>query len=244
MKEVPVKSVKKALDLLSIIAFEDYNHNGFELTTLSERLGLPVNTAHNLLKTMTACGFTDQNEKSKYIAGWKCRRLKHEMHLQDPKIKALLKKELELLSAKIDESLVFTLLINGKRVPILNTQPDGQAIRVDDSVIEDRNLFSFPTGKVLAAFANELQKDEIIGENGEWPESKKEQSIIVKKGYAEESQKNSIYALAFPVFSNDNDLLGSLGCYAPIFRCDTKKQNIIIKEMKKTLDKISNILSD
>jgi DNA-binding IclR family transcriptional regulator len=244
MKEVPVKSVKKALDLLSIIAFEDHEQNGFELTALSERLGLPINTAHNLLKTMTACGFTSQNKKSKYISGWKCRRLKHEMHLQDPKVKTLLKKELELLSTKIDESLVLTLLINGKRIPILRLQPDGQAIRVDESVMEGRSMYDFPTGKVLYVFANELQSDEITTENGDWPESQRESPEIIKHGYAEETNSNGVYTLAFPVLTSDGDLLGSLGCYAPIFRCDKQKQQTIIKSIKKSIDKITKILSD
>ena len=244
MKEVPVKSVKKALDLLSIIAFEDIDRNGFELTVLAERLGMPVNTAHNLLKSMAACGYIAQNAKSRYIAGWKCRRMRHDNLMRDEKVRNLLQIKLKKLSSVINEALVLTLLVNGKRMPVMRMQPDGQAIRVDESVVENKSMYSFPTGKILAAFASEQQLEEVISENGVWADSDKEKAAIMKQGFAEDTEKNSIYALAFPVFSSDGDLLGSLGCYAPAFRCDREQQQLIAAEMKKSIAEITNILAD
>ena len=62
MAEVPVKSVNKALDLLSILIFDDPGLKGVKLTDLAQRLKLPANTTHNLLKTMMVCGYVCQKE--------------------------------------------------------------------------------------------------------------------------------------------------------------------------------------
>ena len=67
MSEVPVKSVKKALDLLSILIFDDPGLKGVKLTDLAQRLKLPANTTHNLLKTMVVCGIPIKLRKNELL---------------------------------------------------------------------------------------------------------------------------------------------------------------------------------
>lgn len=58
MSEKIVNSVKKALDILDILIFEDIDRRGISLKELSERSGIRPNTLHNILKTMKQCGFS------------------------------------------------------------------------------------------------------------------------------------------------------------------------------------------
>lgn len=65
MFEKIVNSVKKALDILDILIFEDIDRRGISLKELSERSGIRPNTLHNILKTMKQCGY----EQSVYDSG-------------------------------------------------------------------------------------------------------------------------------------------------------------------------------
>ena len=79
MSEKIVNSVKKALDILDILIFEDIDRRGISLKELSERSGIRPNTLHNILKTMKQCGFSRKGisrkpgsvcpEKKRYTAG-------------------------------------------------------------------------------------------------------------------------------------------------------------------------------
>mgnify|MGYP002552554999 CR=1 FL=1 len=73
--DVPVKSLKKALDLLSVLLFQDGEEKGFAVKELGERLGLPANSVHNLLKTMAVCGYAEKNADGRYTYGPVCRQI-------------------------------------------------------------------------------------------------------------------------------------------------------------------------
>ena len=74
-RNVPVKSLKKALDLLDVLLFEDAEEQGFEVKGLAEKLHLPANSVHNLLKTMRICGYVEKNGSGRYTFGPVCRRI-------------------------------------------------------------------------------------------------------------------------------------------------------------------------
>ena len=71
--EVPVKAVKKALDLLSVLLFD--SPQGARLKTLAQKQGLSVKTAHNLLKTMVYCGYVEKDGFGHYTGGYLCRKI-------------------------------------------------------------------------------------------------------------------------------------------------------------------------
>ena len=65
MGSVPVKSVKKALDLLTLVAFEDPAGEGIPLNELASAMEFPPSSARNLLKTMISCGYVAQNSEGR-----------------------------------------------------------------------------------------------------------------------------------------------------------------------------------
>ncbi len=61
-----INSILKALDILAL--FNDTEPR-LELATISERLGLPKSTVHNLLQTLMSRGLIEQVEKGTYAVG-------------------------------------------------------------------------------------------------------------------------------------------------------------------------------
>ncbi len=61
-----INSILKAVDILAL--FSDIEPR-LDLATISERLGLPKSTVHNLLQTMISRGLIEQVEKGSYAVG-------------------------------------------------------------------------------------------------------------------------------------------------------------------------------
>jgi DNA-binding IclR family transcriptional regulator len=63
-EETPVRSVQRALDLLTVVA----DGEGIPLAKLAEETGLAPSTAHRLLTTMVELGFIQQDDASRRYA--------------------------------------------------------------------------------------------------------------------------------------------------------------------------------
>ena len=68
-QDVPVQSVRKAIELLDMIVLEDPTHKGITLTELAGRMGMRLNSTRNILKTMIICDVIAQNEAHAYVPG-------------------------------------------------------------------------------------------------------------------------------------------------------------------------------
>lgn len=240
MKNIPVKSVKKALDLLSILVFEDLGNQGIELSVLAKRLGMPNNTAHNLLKTMAHCGFVAQTETSKYIAGPKCQQIGTINELKSSRNTKMLDAQIQKLSSDVQENIVYTILAGGRRITIIHCEPEEQLIKIDSSRVDLANsIYALPTGRVLTAYASETEFQDIVAyygqPNASWPDFENDIAGIRKDGfYALTPDKPTINSYAVPVLNSQGNLLGAIGCYAPIFRCTEEHQRNIVDNLLKT----------
>ncbi|MBN1864369.1 MAG: hypothetical protein JW808_05675 [Victivallales bacterium] len=252
MCEVPVKSVKKALDILSILLFEDIGRKGVELSKIAGKMRIPVNTAHNLLKTMAASGFVGQIENSRYIAGPKCEQIGRENSLTGKYSSESFRNCMRELSASVGEAVVFAILVCGRRVVAAQYSPD-QMIKVDSDMIASKNIYTMPTGRVIVAYSSDRELSEIKSVYGN-PEVhwdgvnddrgfREQADIIRKTGICRIiPDQNNLASCACPVFDDDGNLSGALGCYAPLYRCPKSKQNVILKEMHQMAVTIGKII--
>lgn len=245
MIDVPVKAVKKALDLLSLLAFEDPELRGTELTVLAQRLGLPANTAHNLLKTMSVCGYVAQNAAGRYITGPQCRRIGLLNLVEGDQFKERLATLMKRCIAEVNEAMVFVTLHGGKRVVLARSEPTQQAIRIDQQVVESSSIYQMPTGRVLVAFATPDDYRRILANYGPpdavWPDYKNDLVKIRKERQCLLlPDSRGINAFAFPVCGADHRLLGAIGCYTPAFRCDVAAQQKIIAVLRHAADELAN----
>ena len=244
MKDVPVRSVKKALDLLSILIFDDAELKGMKLTELAQRLGLPANTTHNLLKTMSVCGYVSQNDSGRYRPGPQCRRIVLLNKVEGPEFRQKLSDVLKRHTYQINEAMVFAVLHGGKRVLIASSEPVSQVIRVDRQSVESGNFWRLPTGRVLAAFASPEDFKLIIGNYGSpdriWPESETGlKRILREKRCVMLPDHSGLNSFAIPVTGANDRLLGAIGCYAPPFRCGPQVRQKILEHLRLAADELA-----
>ncbi|OGV48640.1 MAG: hypothetical protein A2017_02885 [Lentisphaerae bacterium GWF2_44_16] len=248
-KIVPVMSVKKALDLLEMLLFQDVKRNGIRLSDMAAKLNVPDNTARNLLKTMIECGFVAQNQEARYIAGKKCQQIGAINKYTSASVNNAINRALDKFIEKIDETVTFAILSDGYR-DIIAEASSQKTVKVVYEKTSSVNIYSVVTGRVLAAYADKDELAQIIrryGMPGEhWNNIKnmnsleKELQAIRKKGYCILSAKNSeTMTFACPVLDKDDKLIGSVGSYAPIFRCPQKKHGEVIQALKEAAVELS-----
>jgi DNA-binding IclR family transcriptional regulator len=251
-KDVPVRSVKKALDLLTILAFEDIGQRGLTLTELAKRMAIPVNTTHNLLKTMAVCGFVAQTEDSSYVLGARAKAVGRFSHMISAAASPELRRRLEDLCQELGEVVTLAVLANGRRALMHKSDPH-QAIRVDSIVVEVTPLFSSPTGRVLCAYAPDAEFEAILDRNG-LPGDKWDG--IVSRGDLEKAladirancgttiphDAGLLVSFAVPVLDADGNLLAALGCYAPEFRCSADQHPDILMSLHRAARDIAQFM--
>lgn len=249
---IPVRSVKKALDLLDLLVFGDLDRSGIPLTSLAARMGMPANTTHNLLKTMAACGYVGQTPTGAYVAGRRCAEIGRVNGLMSPEVQRVIQAVLEEAGRQLDEALTFAALVDGRRVLLLRAEA-GHVVRVDPNALEAGRMFAVPTGRVLAAFADPATLDRIVEVTGfpgeDWSQIRtrpqldraladvraRGAEVIAREGHP-------VAAFAVPVLLDGNVLLGSLGCYAPAFRCGPDKHAEVLAGLRRAAAGIARTL--
>ncbi len=212
-----VNSIKKAFDILDILAFGDMEKNGMSLTKLSEKTGIKPSTLHNILRTMKECGYVEQNKKSLYTAGKRCSQIAVVNHFCSVQsIFLFINCEMRALAERTDSLVSFYVLHNGSRINYACFQNNNN-LKVDYTMLEKNNIYEYPSGKILVAYCSEQEREKIIAKNGypdgintrrefmEYVKDIKSKKVLSKKN---ENGMTTSYATA--VFDKGK-LLGSLG---------------------------------
>mgnify|MGYP000887702298 CR=1 FL=1 len=148
-EEVPVKSLKKALELLSILLFEDTEGKGFELKVLAGRLGIPANSAHNLLKTMLLCGYVERNGYGHYTFGTVCRRIAFRNAQMKLSFREYALEVIRHMVSEIREAAVLITLENNVWTSLMRLDRDGNLKRSDTETVRRYYLYESATGRVI-----------------------------------------------------------------------------------------------
>lgn len=251
MSDVPVQSVKKALDLLSILVLEG-PEEGIGLSELARRMGFPRSSVHHLLKTMTVCGFVAQRPDATYVAGPKCRRIGRLNRLRFGESADLVLPVLRDFAEHARESIVMTSLAAGRRVEVAHVDCD-QPIRVDRATVEAGGIYRLPTGRVLIAHADPDEVDDVIEING-WPDGTWQgigsrdaleaacQAVREAGHAAVAPDGGDLVSLAAPVWDREGAFVGALGTYAPRFRCGAEAQEKLLAALKRAAARLSRAL--
>jgi DNA-binding IclR family transcriptional regulator len=243
--EIPVKSLKKALDILDLLLFRA-DGEGMSLTVLAQTLGLPANTAHNLLKTMMSCGYAEQTDGNRYRAGGKWRQAArlHHFLAREP-----IFRELREAARRLDETCVLVTLANGDRL-VIGRADGSQAVQVAATAIDAGLIYDSPTGRVLFAFAEDSERRSVVTRHGIPGERWDGIDDAVRLDAAADRIRavgccriltRDLAAVAVPVLGPGGELLGALGAYAPLFRCPQKRQDELIRELRKIAATLSQL---
>jgi IclR family acetate operon transcriptional repressor len=243
---VPVRSLKKALDLLDLIIEADLCETEATLGGLARRMKLRANSVHNLLKTMEACGYVEKTGHGVYRQGLKCRQLGLLNRLG-----AAVRTRLKALAAQEGEACVLATLVNGARV-VVSSVDSTQSIQVSHAILEDRPFFSLATGRILAATANEEELRQIVERHGLpgklWNHITSAAALrtaleeVRKQGWCRVDTVDGLVGMACPVCGPDGQPWGALGLYAPAFRCPPAQCERLAQALCRAAGEFSAIL--
>ncbi len=253
VKKVPVRSLKKALDLLDLIIAGDLHGEATSLAELAKRMNLQSNSVHNLLKTMTACGYVQKTGHGIYVPGVKCRQLGVMNRLAAPLVLGQIQAQLKQLADQEGEACLLTVLVNGNRVELARVDST-QPIQVAHTPMANRPFFARATGRMLAATAGNLERQQILEQNGMpgplWDHIKTEEALTAaltelrEQGWCQTgSRREGLVGLACPVYGPDHNAWGALGLYAPAFRCPAPRCAQLIKAMRRVASKLAPLLA-
>lgn len=247
----PILSVKKAFDILDLLALEDYRENGMSLKELSEKLAIKPNTLYGILATMQQCGYVQKNSRALYTIGRRCRqiglmnRLRHRSDTSG--ILAVLMKR---LCHATGEGVSFYVLDNGERINFMNFQSNA-IVRVEYTMLDDNSIYDYPSGKQLVAFCGEEELKKILKKHGypreHWngigtrKELDAELARIRTQRILKQTSVDGTTSYSIAVFAR-GELFGTLGVYMPTFRLTEEKETFIRHEMIKTAEEIERSL--
>jgi len=251
---VPVRSLKKALDILDLIIEADLHEVDATLAGLARRMGIPSTTVHNLLNTMVTCGYVRKNGHGRYVQGVKCRQLGRLNRLEAPAVHDAVQHRLQQLTDETGEGCLLAVLMNGARVVVARVDST-HAIQVSHATIENLPLYSRATGRALAAYATDEELDQIVARHGmpgaQWDNIADRaalQSALAKvreEGICTvNTPEYGLIGLACPVAGADGKAWGVFGLYAPAFRCSPKTIKAFAGKMRKCAKDLSGTLAD
>ena len=245
-KDVPVKSLKKALDLLSILLFQDPEEEGFSVKVLAEKLGLPANSVHNLLKTMAVCGYVEKNGNGRYTYGNVCRRIAFKNYQSGDGFRESVIAVMRRTIARINEAMVFCILENNVWTSLVKAEPAGRIVKVDMEQVERFYLYETATGRILYSFSSPERRAVLERENGDpaacWPDFAKDSLRIRERGECSLLRtRYEVFSFAVPVFDREKKLLGALGIYCLPQSCSDERNHFLLENLKQAAKEISGI---
>jgi len=229
-----IASIKKALDVLDILIFEDAQGRGLRLHELSERLDIKPNTLHGILQTIVACGYAEQDAQTRYHIGKRCRQIGviNRFRIR-PETAERLNAAMGKLCDDTGESVSFYVLDDGDRIIYANFSSK-DIIKVDYTMLEENSIYGYPSGQILMAHADEQELEAILSKHGLPPgiqdrkELDQERKRIREEFLLVKNSKDGVASYAVPVYLEEQ-LLGVVGVYLPSYRC-TEEKEAIIKE--------------
>lgn len=238
-----VKSVKKALAILELVHASAAQNKYVTLQEVAEKTGILPVTARNLLRTLEECEYVRRSGHGRYECGPRSFELLRAGGMIQ-RLPALARPILERAVSETGEAFMLVTLANGKRVELLRIGADsGMRYQANEE------LYKMRTARVVLAWYPSEQLDYFLQHYRlptaeEWPEAGETRAgldraleAIRLNGGCNDTSGN-MAALAVPLFTSSDEILGSLGCYAPLNRTDLVRRAGIFKLLHDYADEI------
>lgn len=249
----PVKSILKALHALDVLALQDVHRKGIGLFDLARQLGLRPNTLHNILKTMALCGYVTQNDEGRYTAGPKCDQISAIGRLISGNVlNRAVEPALQALGRRLGETVVFTILSNGRRYQLLVIEGDGPV----RAAVQDGgySIYELVTGRLLVAYAGSEARRLIVEHYGfpgnVWGGATDMAALealcqqLQKQPYLQmRNHSGELDTFAVPLLIGEERLVTSVGVFLPAYRSTPQRRDEIIAALEQTREEILRKLS-
>ncbi len=243
-----VKSVKKALAILELVHEYAGKNRYVTLREVAERTGILPVTARNLLRTLEECGYVRRSAHGRYECGLRSFELLRSGGMMIQRVVPLARPILERAAAETGEAFMLVTLSNGKRVELIRAGADaGMRHQANEE------LFRMRTARVILAWYSTEQLDYFLKHYRlptaeEWPETGGTRDGLarileaIRHNGGCNDTSGSMAALAVPLFTASDEILGSLGCYAPLERTDLVRRTGVFKLLHDYSDEIRSRL--
>lgn len=236
-----VQSVDRAIRIVEILS---EHPEGLNLTELSQRVELPVQTTQGLLKTLQVHQWVNHLGRGKpYLLGAGVHQLSRRFLGRQDK-GALARESVVALSQKIGE-YVLLVELRGTYASALAEAKSDQPLNVDFENHSFIHLHAMSTGKILLAFLPSDQQERVIEklklvDNSLSSEAAtkrlaKEFQEIIQQGFATNVQeKLGVASIAVPVHGPDGGVVAALGTSLPLTRFSDDRQDKLRRELLRT----------
>jgi IclR family transcriptional regulator, acetate operon repressor len=248
-----IQSVRKAMLLLDRVVLHDINATGVTFADIVSEFGWPAGTVHNLLKTLVQTGYLRMNGRGIYTVGSKCHSIARVFQCNTKDFTTGINAILQKFVNEYSEACNAIILNKGERV-VVGYVDSTQVIRALHATVDNSPFFSKPTGRLLTALADDNELWTIIDHQGmpgeDWDNItdintlKNELEKIKKAGYCIiNDTATGLVAISCPVYTCNGKLWGVLGTFAPEFRCDNTRTDILLSALQKMAEEITAFIS-
>tara|TARA_B100001971_G_scaffold186646_1_gene186742 strand:+ start:9470 stop:10249 length:780 start_codon:yes stop_codon:yes gene_type:complete len=246
-----VQSVTKALKILELLIERSAENKALTLADIHRECDILPVTARNLLRTLEECGYAKRRSHGQYEEGERCYSVLRTGGIIR-KLREISAPVVKDTSEDLGESLVVVSILNGHRIEIIRHQAKDDRAKSPDATDNTRPYQMRTTRAILAWFHSEPLND-FIEHSGlpsieDWPECsgslnglKQELSNIRRRGGCND-QRSSFAAIAVPILTSNNEVIASIGCYAPLERTDLARATGIFKLMQNCAQQIRELL--
>jgi DNA-binding IclR family transcriptional regulator len=205
----------RTFDVLDLLVLRP---DGLRLTEISQTLGAPVSSTHNLLQTMVAAEVATVSEDLRYMIGPRIVRLGIRI-INSIEVRSTARRHLEKLAQTVGND-VYLAVKSGNRVVYVDRFVGSQPVTVNIRLGESLALHSTAVGKLFAATVPELQKRVLsrpLARSTAYTitdeaDLTRELEKIRDQGFAisREESFDGIVGMAVPVYNDAGDLLAAI----------------------------------
>ncbi|MER3468453.1 MAG: IclR family transcriptional regulator [Thermoflexus sp.] len=242
-----LQTIDRALGLLELICRAE---DGFSLTELSQRAGLPKSTVHRLLATLSAHRLVAQDpQTNRYLPGIKIFELAQAV-LQKLELRKQALPELQELCQRTNETVHLAILDDGD-VIYIDKQESQQTIRMFSAIGKRGPAHCTGVGKVLLAALPDHELEEIIRRKGlprftdktiTDPELLRAHLAQVRQqGYAIDDTEHEpeIRCVACPIRDHTGRVIAAVSLTIPAFRATREQIEAMAPLVREYADRIS-----
>jgi len=233
-----VQSVIKAMNILELLTDQTTGCRVLTLAEIAQATGQLPATTRNLLRTLEQCGYVSRVGHGRYEEGPQCCKLFRSEGIIR-KLKEAATPLIRQTTEDLGESILMVTIVKEKRVELLRCQaPDDTLIEPQWSANAD--FYQMRTTRAILAWYSPEQLNNFIAANElptleEWPECQNSQEglkaelLKIRRNGGCLDQHSNLAAIAVPILTNRNEVVASLGCYAPLARTDKPRAAGIMK---------------
>lgn len=244
-----IQVIHRALDIMELITQD--RTRLYTLNEISTRLNLNKATCANILKTLVARGYVEQEGR---MTGYRLGSMSYLLtgnysHKQD--LLAAAVEPMNQLASLLNEGCILSVLSDDKRI-ILHEIKTIHELQVVNK--KEKSAYSTSTGRMILACLEKKEEREFIRRFGlptpdVWAGIEDEDDLLTelqkikKKQLALQISIAQIVGLAVPIFK-DKKIIASLGVYLPQSRYTPSMQEKVNTELRRTGDFINERINE